>query len=41
MVMDFKKVSYSLDNEKIREAIDSGECSFAKHGERGESLRIK
>ena len=39
--MDFKKVSYSLDNEKIREAIDGGECSFAKYGERGESLRIK
>ena len=38
---EFKKVSYSLDNEKIREAIDSGECSFAKYGDRGESLRIK
>lgn len=38
---EFKKVTYILDNDKIREAIDSGECSFAKYGERGESLRIK
>lgn len=39
---EFKKVSYSADNDAIRKALDEGnELEFAHYGERGESLRIK
>lgn len=39
---EFKKVSYSADNDAIRKALDEGkELPFAHYGERGESLRIK
>lgn len=39
---EFKKISYSADNEAIRKALDEGnELDFAHYGERGESLRIK
>lgn len=39
---EFKKVSYSADNDAIRKALDEGTAlPFAHYGERGESLRIK
>lgn len=40
--MEYQVVSYSVDKNKIREELESGkELSFAKLGQRGESLRIK
>lgn len=35
------KVVESVDTDKIRELIDSGNTQYAHYGERGESLRIK
>ena len=35
------KVTKSPDLEAIRKVLDAGECSYARYGERGESLRIK
>lgn len=40
--MEYQVASYSIDKDKIREALDNGEyLEFAAYGERGESLRIK
>ena len=39
---EFQKITYEVDNDAVREALDNGqELDFAKYGERGESLRIK
>lgn len=39
---EYQKITYSADNDKIREALDEGkQLPFAHFGERGESLRIK
>lgn len=39
---EFQKITYDIDNDAVREALDNGqELDFAKYGERGESLRIK
>ena len=39
---DFQKISYTVDKEKIRQAIEEGSpLDFAHIGERGESLHIR
>lgn len=38
---EFKKIEYKADNDKIREAIENGNCDFAHFEERKEGLRIK
>ena len=40
--MEYQVASYSVDKNKIREELESGkELSFAKLGQKGESLRIR
>ena len=39
---EYQKITIEANNEKIRDALDQGkELSFARYGERGESIRIK
>lgn len=39
---EFQKVTIEANKEKIRDALEQGkELSFARYGERGESIRIK
>ena len=38
---EFQKITVSVDNEKVREALATTELPFAKLGERGQHVRIK
>ena len=39
---EYQKITIEANKEAIRDALDQGkELSFARYGERGESIRIK